>query len=870
MNRGSAGGAGIESATGVPDRARLTRVLESPMVRLCVIQGPSGAGKTTLVRTWTLRTEHPESVVWVSVPEGIASSRMLWRRVLTAAAKTGHLSADVVARAGELVEAGADPVDVARRVVALDRPAVLVLDAYERLGELTERIDADLARLLAMYPMLRVIVATRGETALSVAALDDGITRVLSRSELAFTPAEVVTLMREQARMADERAAHQVVVATGGFALTVCAVVSAIAQVGHIPRLDSSEWHGVVADRIASSLHDPATVEFMTDTAVARSVDADLARRLSGNPDAEALLTALERDGFGRWIPYASGGRVFQYAETVRDAFRARARRDGDRYRRLCVTAAQSILEGGMGLVCALELAVEGADWALADRVLAHLFAASTDSYPDDSLLPVLERVPENVLPWHPMLTFGLGLSLSANPLRWPEAARLFDMVIDAPSYPTYFAPALDEVTRLSVGATAARLRGDWCTPITWSRRAVELIDQIDPDVRSRFREHLGAMLRQLSLSLWQGGRLHEAMTAATRSAAVCSTPASRNSSTVVAAAMIASAGDTERTRALLASIDRTAWSLENGLVSSKGLAVLAQAWISLDALDFRGAAKQLKLMPNAPHSERWPLLTATSLAVWHGKGLAAAEAERVATELGHGDLPGVGANVASQQLHAALGLAWLAAGDHRRAAEVLDPQPSDSPYLSHARVMWLLSEHRDAAALERAEAELELPGHTIRSRAEVQTSGAIAALRLGDDERAWTWLGAAALAADSYGARMHVALLPPRDRLALGDFAAQRNSLVLQRYLKTPGRVRGAARPPAIQLTDREKVVLAAVDKHGNTRDVAAALFVSPSTVKAQLQSIYRKLGVTSRRAACDVARELGILDSNSSPHVP
>ncbi|MDF2919304.1 MAG: hypothetical protein K0S70_3521, partial [Microbacterium sp.] len=109
-----------------------------------------------------------------------------------------------------------------------------------------------------------------------------------------------------------------------------------------------------------------------------------------------------------------------------------------------------------------------------------------------------------------------------------------------------------------------------------------------------------------------------------------------------------------------------------------------------------------------------------------------------------------------------------------------------------------------------------------------------------------------------------------PRDRLALGDFAAQRNSLVLQRYLKTPGRVRGAARPPAVQLTEREKVVLAAVDKHGNTRDVAAALFVSPSTVKAQLQSIYRKLGVTSRRAACDVARELGILDSSSPTRLP
>ncbi|MFS0712945.1 LuxR C-terminal-related transcriptional regulator [Microbacterium sp. 2P01SA-2] len=860
MNRISAGGAGFDSATGVSDRPRLTRVLESPLVRLCVIQGPSGAGKTTLVRSWMLRAEQPRGVVRVSVPSGITSTRMLWHRVIVAAGRPGRLSAETVAGADALI-------DTARRLIPADHPVVLVLDAYERLGELTERVDHDLLRLLAAYPMLRVIVTTRGETALSVAALDDGITRVISRGELAFTAGEVGTLLREQAGITDERVARQVVAATGGLALTVRAAVQAISQVGHIPRLDSSEWNGVMADRIASSLGDPETVEFVTDTAVLPFVDAALASRLTGDPDAEALLTTLERDGFGRWIPYASGGRVFQYVETVKDAFRARAQRDGDRYRRMCVAAAQAMLDGGTALAHALELAVEGEDWALADRVLAHLAASSADSHPSDTLLPVLQRVPREVLPRHPMLAFGLALALSASPLRWPEAAGVFETVIDTPSYPTYFAPELDEPTMMSVRATALRLRGDWRASNDLSLDALELVSRIEPETASRFGEHLGAMLRQLSLSLWQGGRLSEAMTAATRSAAAGSKPASRNSSTALAAAMTAPAGDTVRARAMLATLDRTAWPVDAPRpVLAIGLAAIAETWISLDALDFRGATRHLKLAPTASQSECWPLATATSLAVWHGKGFAAAEAERVWAELERGDLPGMGENVASQQLHAALALAWLAAGDHRRAAEALESQPDDSPMLSHARVMWLLAERRDAAAFEQAELELALPGHTIRSRAELQTSGAIAALRVGDEERAWAWLGAAALVSDHYGARMHVALLHPRDRLALGDFAAQRNALVLQRYLKTPGRARAAARPVAVPLTDREKVVLTAVDRHGSTRDAAAALFVSPSTVKAQLQSIYRKLGVTSRRAACEVARELGILD----PKVP
>jgi LuxR family maltose regulon positive regulatory protein len=41
----------------------------------------------------------------------------------------------------------------------------------------------------------------------------------------------------------------------------------------------------------------------------------------------------------------------------------------------------------------------------------------------------------------------------------------------------------------------------------------------------------------------------------------------------------------------------------------------------------------------------------------------------------------------------------------------------------------------------------------------------------------------------------------------------------------------------------------------------MADALVVSPHTIKTQLQGLYRKLGVSSRRSAVVVARELGLL---------
>ena len=43
--------------------------------------------------------------------------------------------------------------------------------------------------------------------------------------------------------------------------------------------------------------------------------------------------------------------------------------------------------------------------------------------------------------------------------------------------------------------------------------------------------------------------------------------------------------------------------------------------------------------------------------------------------------------------------------------------------------------------------------------------------------------------------------------------------------------------------------------------REIAAALYVSPDTVKTHLRGIYRKLPAATRSEAVDRARELGLL---------
>jgi LuxR family maltose regulon positive regulatory protein len=75
-------------------------------------------------------------------------------------------------------------------------------------------------------------------------------------------------------------------------------------------------------------------------------------------------------------------------------------------------------------------------------------------------------------------------------------------------------------------------------------------------------------------------------------------------------------------------------------------------------------------------------------------------------------------------------------------------------------------------------------------------------------------------------------------------------------------GRERGSSVPRASALTAAELRVLPLLTTHLPVRDIAAELFLSPHTIKSQMQAIYRKLDATTRNQAVTRARELGLLE--------
>jgi LuxR family maltose regulon positive regulatory protein len=70
-------------------------------------------------------------------------------------------------------------------------------------------------------------------------------------------------------------------------------------------------------------------------------------------------------------------------------------------------------------------------------------------------------------------------------------------------------------------------------------------------------------------------------------------------------------------------------------------------------------------------------------------------------------------------------------------------------------------------------------------------------------------------------------------------------------------------SQPLVEQLTVREQEILNLLVGRLSNKEIAAKLFIAPTTVKKHLNNIYGKLGVSNRRQAVEKSEALGILSS-------
>jgi LuxR family transcriptional regulator of spore coat protein len=75
-----------------------------------------------------------------------------------------------------------------------------------------------------------------------------------------------------------------------------------------------------------------------------------------------------------------------------------------------------------------------------------------------------------------------------------------------------------------------------------------------------------------------------------------------------------------------------------------------------------------------------------------------------------------------------------------------------------------------------------------------------------------------------------------------------------------TTTEISGSARTTTGSLTRRERVVLSNLTEEVTLEQIASKLYVTRNTVKSQVRSVYRKLGVSTRAEAVEWARAAGL----------
>ncbi|MFT4288775.1 LuxR C-terminal-related transcriptional regulator [Nocardioides sp.] len=856
---------------GVVDRPRLRQILDTTTAQICVVKAPSGSGKTTLLRGWAAgqaAAGHP--VLWLSISGEADSSRAFWAQVAEAARRVGELSADVAARLVGRIALVDDVLDVVIDALRDRDQVTFVLDAYEKLGDAAAEVDDDLQRLVERLPSVRVVIGTRGRTRLcDEKLLLRGRTRLIDDRDLALTESEIAELLRLHLGSDDSGLARAAARETSGYALGVRALVLGLSRRGNVPVDGSQEWNDLVATDLSSELADESMARFVLLTSAPPYFDAELAGAISGRGDVDAVLAVLEREGFGRWVPYARRHAVFQYVDSVRDAFLHRLRRhDPTGYRGSVRESARWLFEYG-DYEMAFQLAVEAEDYTLASRVYVDLVCAYPEIYFTGRLLGRLDALPTSVLTRYPVLALGLGLVRGFNPVLRGTAAEAYAMAArQHPEGVEVLGGPIDRFLLTSVRAVALRLCGRFQESARVSVEAIAELDSLPGEFDDASVEFVAMILRQLSFSLLQGSRFPAALTAMARSAGMTKVAATRNYAFSYLVGANGYLGDREATEDAGQAIDPAAWPREHEQSYLNVMTLAGEGFTRLDEFDFEAALDRVaRVRRHSPISEFWPFVAAVELHARIGQGEALSAARWLEMRLADTPPPpGIGDNTATRYLTNLHAMAWLLAGRPSQAEPLLATESPRAPEIVPARLLELILTGRADQAPEQLAGWLRLPGHTNRTKAATLLLGAAAVLEHGDEKLA---TALARRAYDLYlakGVRAQVLLAPAEHRRQLAELAREEGEPDLAAYLLdgVPDVVSLGGLPRLVRLSKRELVVLAALVDHASREEIAKVLTVSPNTVKTQLRSIYRKLGVTSREAAVRTAFEYHLLDGH------
>ena len=833
------------------ERSRLIELLDqAARAPLTVVAAPAGSGKTTLVADWL--STWPSRAVWLSLDEGDRGGVAFWSSVVGALAEelpgAGTGAFELARRRAPLPEVVGELLDDLADVPA--EPTVLVIDDLHLVDD-DEALAASLGLFIDHIPSwLHVVLLSRREPHLALDRMRGrGLLGEIRFTELSFSNEEACELL---ASLAPSMAPADLEAATAradgwvaGLQLAALASRSASARPADAVARTADDslandyiWHEVLAAE-----HEEL-VEVLLDVAVVDRLSPGLARALADRDDAPELL--LRAEARGLFLSRLDAGEWVQLHSVVRAALVAElGRRSSDRLVRQHARAAEWLQDAG-------DVAAAVEHWLLADRPrdALRLLAAQVTSLYDTGREAVITRAIASI----PQEVAFLDIDAMCE-FTWCHLLVSRDRFVDLASHVSWWAErsTIDPVAhaRLKIlQSIAALTTGDFERSGSLARQAMEEMgEEWWRDALGRFGWNMVA--RDVALSeVWDesSSQVREAELALSRD------PERR-----LAFEGTRSLGDALAGRPLsalrsVAGVRRSAEISE--LVILRSELALAEAVAHRELGDRERALASLTALAET-RAEPMAYVQARAMVELVGIGLdsgSVGDAGRwfaTASQFVRTDFPGVAGALWLGRVGTALA---LASGDVERALRWAEETPD--PFwqaLGTARVH--LAEGDAGAAADCLEGALP------RNVREEVVLDLLRARTIADHTESLKHVAAAVDLASSSGMLQTVASEGP-ETVELVERAAWRApSEWLDRLRRLRTTVPQPAKAPANAtgaLTDRERDVLRFLPSRLTLPEIANELYVSVNTLKFHLKVIYRKLGVTCRAEAADVARRM------------
>jgi LuxR family transcriptional regulator, maltose regulon positive regulatory protein len=860
-------------------RPRLVEKLSQALThRMTLVSAPAGYGKSTLLGEWRTSPEGAATrLAWVSVDEADDDPVRFWLHVAAALQRAcpglGEGLADGLQRPTPLpLRAGLE--ELVNELADISEPLVLVLDDLHAVTA-TELFES-LAFLVAhLPPHVRLVVSTRSDPPLPLAAMRArGDLAELRLRDLRFRHDEVQAYLAGLGIQLDGDSLGLLEERTEGWAaglhlaaLTLIGVEDGAAFVRSFAGDDRAVVDFLMEEVLARQPED--VHDFLLATSVLERMSGPLCDAVTGGSGGQAMLRVLETANLFI-VPLDNTRTWFRYHHLFAELLRRelRIRHDGaaaDLHRR----AARWLAAEGL-VVEAIPHAVTADDWDLAFELASrHGFTLIVEG--QAATLDHLSRcLPEGELRARPEAAMGFAwqalMSGDLDGLRgWLETAQAAMGDLAAQPVTTQLdvellwsfhctrrgdiAGNLEHIDRIAalladhpevVGLDrVARLGG---VQLSYARAHfwhadLPAAEQRLADSLAIYRDHqpvpglVEAMGIRAVLAL-ADGRSDDARRDAQHALEI----ADRNR--IVAAAQAGWAhlaigsshlerlelDDAERHLARALAVFRASRD-----ANCTGLAAASWAdWLRLSGRAGEAVAFVVEAHRAREGSPAEPPLLAQRLARAHALALSAT-----------GDHAGAAAACAEVDgLEDTAAQVALAAGapDRAIAHAVSAKVAANGPYRRRERIVALaVAAVAHAAVGERGPAAVAMT-EAMRTAARLQWLAPLAELGVA---------GAAV-----------VAELPPDADPAVSAMARRVLDL-------SAGRVSVDAAQVGLveKLTERELAVLRRLPSSLSTAEIAGTLYVSLNTVKTQIQSIYRKLGVNSRHEAVETARQLGLL---------